>query len=309
MKPGNFLSFDIGGTALKSAIIDHSGNILAKQSLATPQNLPAFLSEIKQQIEANLSEIRGVAISCPGKIDSVTGTVYFGGSLPFLHEVSLGARLSNDYQLPVSVINDGKAAALAELWLGNLQNIKNGAAITLGTGIGGGIIINGEILQGSHFQAGELSFMFQNMDDHSLDSLAGMRGSAVGLIESLAKISDQPDEKNGAKLFESLDLSLSSVQSLISQYSRSVAETIYNLAVVLDLQRVVIGGGISSQKILIQSITEAFEDIYDSIPLIKQTLTMPEIMSCHFKNDANLLGALYHLLEKQEKKLVMLSKG
>lgn len=101
-------------------------------------------------------------MAVPGKVDHHDETIYGGGALQFLDQVNLPAALQ--LAVPVSVENDGKAAALAELWLGNLKNVQNGAAVVLGTGVGGGLILNSQLYAGSHFQAGELSFMVLDTD-------------------------------------------------------------------------------------------------------------------------------------------------
>jgi len=103
-----------------------------------------------------------LAFAVPGKVDHHDETIYGGGALQFLDQVNLPAALQ--LAVPVSVENDGKAAALAELWLGNLKNVQNGAAVVLGTGVDGGLILNGQLYAGSHFQAGELSFMVLDTD-------------------------------------------------------------------------------------------------------------------------------------------------
>lgn len=101
-------------------------------------------------------------MAVPGKVDHHDETIYGGGALQFLDQVNLPAALQ--LAVPISVENDGKAAALAELWLGNLKNVQNGAAVVLGTGVDGGLILNGQLYAGSHFQAGELSFMVLDTD-------------------------------------------------------------------------------------------------------------------------------------------------
>ena len=82
-----------------------------------------------------------------------------------MHGFDLKGYFRNTYGKGCTIINDGKAAALCELWLGNLRGITNGIVLTLGTGVGGGIIIDGKLHQGTTFQAGELSFMTQDPFD------------------------------------------------------------------------------------------------------------------------------------------------
>ncbi len=101
-------------------------------------------------------------------MDHGNETIYAGGALPFLDQVNLADELQLD--IPVAIENEGKTAAIAELWLGNLTGIDNGAAVVLGTGIGGVLILNDALHTGSHFQAGELSFMHKGETRFYADS-------------------------------------------------------------------------------------------------------------------------------------------
>ena len=136
----NYLSIDVGGTDIKYGILDRAGNLITHDKLGTPQDgVGPFLETIDQIIRRYVDQIRGVAFSIPGTVIPATGEVKVGGALPYLDVLNLVEHVHQeiDDQLIVAVENDGKAAALAELWLGNLHNIKNGAAIVLGTGVGG----------------------------------------------------------------------------------------------------------------------------------------------------------------------------
>ena len=121
--------------------------------------------------------------------------------------------------MPLAVTNDGKAAALAEWWLGNLKGIQNGAAITLGTGLGGGVIVEGKLIQGAHFQAGELSFLLNatkrsdapenaeqpNNQGLTLQQLAGFSGSAVAMIRRSAQLLGLADLADGKAVFDAIN--------------------------------------------------------------------------------------------------------
>lgn len=292
----NYLCIDIGGTNLKTAIIDQSGKILTKKLVTTPKSLKLFIEQIEILVVEAKSSVRGIAICAPGKVDEKTGTIYFGGSLPFLDGVSLKSRLQDKYSLPVVVINDGKSAALAELWLGNLKDVSYGAAITLGTGIGGGIIVEGSLLQGAHFQAGELSFMSNQSSNPSINNLFGSSASAVGLIRKISKVLGFEDLTNGKKVFESINNKNNKAYPIFQEFCREVAYLIANIQAVVDLEKIVIGGGISAQKIVITEIQNQYKILHDSVPIIKKSLTMPTIGVCKFQNEANLLGVLYRLL-------------
>ncbi|MDN2452958.1 ROK family protein [Lactobacillus sp. UCMA15818] len=295
----NYLSIDIGGTAIKYGLIDHSGNLIEKGTVDTPQNLEEFKQSLIGIISMYKEKVYGLAFSVPGKVDSKQGIIYFGGSLPFLNGFNFEKFIHEEVGvIPVGVENDGKAAALAEMWLGNLKDIDDAAAIILGTGVGGGIIINGRLLPGSHFQAGELSFMMSNFNSVGYEELVGTNLSAVKMIEKIAVAENLTNKKDGRVVFTLINKGNSEVVKIFREYCKKIALLIINVQTVVDLTNFVIGGGISSQSILIKTINEEYDEILNKLPLLNDTLTRPHIQKAKFENSANLYGALYGLLQK-----------
>ncbi len=292
----NYLSIDIGGTHIKMALIDSNGGIHSKKKVRTPHEYDEFIAVLNEEIKLLADEIRGIAFSCPGKVDTDTGIISFGGTLPFLDGVSLIKEFQPKYDMPVSVINDGKAAALSELWLGNLKGIANGLAIVLGTGVGAGIILDGKLYQGNHFQAGEISFMMKLSAAHSYNDMYGFSGSAVNLIQKVNMVLGTEDKKDGTAAFEAINRKDRKVYPIFETYAKEIALMICNIQAMLDLQKIVIGGGISAQPIVTGEIRKQYLAIRTNFPFMANTLTEVEIDSCRFLNDANLLGALYQLL-------------
>lgn len=303
----NYLSIDIGGTNTKFAELNNAGKIIKKSKIDTLHEKDAFLKAIDQEVKRYANEgVKGIAFCAPGKIADTT--IHFGGALPFLD----GADFAKRYQklgLPVAVINDGKASVLAENWLGSLKELQNCASITLGTGVGGGIIVNGRLLNGEHFQAGELSFMKLNLDTpnadasdsfggQSFESFAGSAASAVTMIETVNKKIGNQDTKDGLAAFKAINAHDSSVMPIFEDFCNKVAVLILNVQSVVDLKAIAIGGGISAQPIVVQGINHAYDRLLDQNELVKETLTRPQIVDAKFKNDANLYGALYNLLIK-----------
>lgn len=159
-----YLSIDVGGTAIKSARINHSGNIISKSRVATPRTKEAFLTTLLNIWRDN-SPVVAVCVSVPGIVNSKTGQVQFTGALAYMGTFDLGDYLNAQTTLPVYVGNDANCATLAEMWLGNLNEVDAGAVVTLGTSVGGGIVVHGQLLHGPHFRAGELSAIITNRDD------------------------------------------------------------------------------------------------------------------------------------------------
>lgn len=289
----DYLSIDVGGTETKYGILDRSGNIIYHSKVSTPkEELSSFLVIIDNLVQKYYDQIRGVAFSVPGRVNPITGEIGLGGALPYLDGVNLVDHLHNKFGkgLIVSVENDGKAAALAELWLGNLRNEKNCAAIVLGTGVGGGIILDGHLYCGSHYQAGELSFVaFKNGKDKY-----GNVGSAVLMINQIAKYYHLPDINDGLAVFDLINHRDKYAYKIFKKYCWKIANLILNIQAVLDLERYVIGGGISAQPIVADTIAAEYQKL-----LVKLDLTnipRPAIMKAYFENNANLYGGVYNLL-------------
>lgn len=292
-----YLSIDIGGTEIKSALIDHSGNIFEKDHVPTPHQKEAFLAAIFAVVEPVLDKVTAICVSLPGVVNPATGEVKFTGALGFMGTFNFAAYLESRAHCPVYVGNDANCATLAEMWLGNLNGISNGAVITLGTSVGGGIVINNQLLHGLHFQAGELSAMIIDNDAPELHySTMGATTSAVKMIETMADICDIKDKTDGRRVFKEINRHNPVIWSLFEGFCRRVAVLILNIQTVVDLERVLIGGGISAQKILIDEIKRQFMILQKGDYRLHDDVTMPEIMTAKFGNEANLLGALYGLL-------------
>lgn len=289
----NYLSIDIGGTNVKYAELDNSGQIIEQGKIKTVLEKEQFLHEIDRIVNEYVEQgVKGLAFCAPGKITDTE--IHFGGALPFLDGIDFAKRYQN-LQIPVAVINDGKASVLAENWLGSLKGMKNCAAITLGTGVGGGIIVNGKLLNGAHFQAGELSFLQLNMNEPGFDGFAGGYASAVQMIRSINRQLSNQDETDGLAAFKAINEQNAIATKIFREYCDRIVAVIIDVQAVVDLDAIAIGGGISAQPILIKGINEAYDRARANNPVLKMTLTRPEIVEAKFKNSANLFGALYNL--------------
>lgn len=293
-----YLSIDIGGTNIKYALMDGAGKILEKGTEPTPNGgLPQFMAMLTEVVKRYADQIKGVAVAAPGKVGADHGTIHFGGALPFLDGLDLRKALAGVFDGPIVVENDGKAAALAELWLGNLKGIQNGAAIVLGTGIGGGVILDGRLLYGSHQQAGEFSFMSSHYDEPQfIKAAAGSTGSAVRMVRTIGTVAQLADPGDGHAVFELVNAQKEPAWTIFKEFAQRIAALILSIQAVVDVDRYVIGGGISAQPIVVTQINQAYSDLLKENEIIEKTLTRPEIVTAKFQNDANLFGALYSYL-------------
>lgn len=292
-----YLSIDIGGTSIKYAQINHSGNIIEKDSIETPRSKEEFLRTL-ENIFHKVPAVTAICVSVPGIVNSQSGLVQFTGILKFMGKYKLGKFIEDTTDLPWYVGNDANCATLAELWLGNLNGIENGAVITLGTSVGGGIVVNGRLLHGLNSRAGELSAIITNRSDpEPTEQTVGATTSAVKMVQTIADVCDL-QEPDGRQVFEQINTRNPLAWSLFEQYCRRVAILLINLQAVLDLETILIGGGISVQPILITEIKEQFAKMQARDQRLADDVVMPEIEAAMFGNEANLLGALYGLFLK-----------
>ncbi|MFS0779771.1 ROK family protein [Neobacillus sp. 3P2-tot-E-2] len=296
-----YLVIDIGGTFAKYSLMDSAGNITTKNKRLAPRTNYTDFEQMLFSIieEQDLTTIKGIAISCPGTIDTETGTIYYGGSFPFLHEVNLAKVITEKYGKEVTIENDGKCAALAELWLGSVKGAKDAVVMVLGTGVGGGIIIDGKIHRGINLSAGELSYVMNRIDPVTREaSFFGLDGSAVEMVRKIAEKKQLEDVTDGVGVFEFINENDREAMEVFDEYCINIASQILNLQYILDPEVFAIGGGISVQPILLERIKWALEEVKKANPL---HMASPNIVSCKFRNDANLYGALYHFFISNEK--------
>lgn len=295
----NFLSIDIGGSSIKFAKLDEVGSIAERGKVVSPDNMKDFLTVFDDIISRFYPAVEGVAISAPGNIDMVKGIIHHGGLLPFLDGFEVKKHVKEKYDLSCSISNDAKSALLAEVWLGNLQNVQNGAVIVLGSGVGGAVLVNGQLLTGTNFQAGEISFMVESPDSEAPDNLIGSSLSATKFVKEAAAILAENNQLDGEIIFEEIERGQNKeLLSLFTRYARKAAALISNIQTLLDSEKILIGGGISSQNILIAEINHQYHQLREKNSLVAANFPPLKIEACQYKNDSNLLGALYNLLQE-----------
>jgi len=302
-----YLAIDLGGTEIKSALMTKDGEILEKHKTPSPKlgesDQQDLLDTLKDVIDPYYSQISGVALSFPGILDSDTGHSFTGGSFYYLAGMNLPKMLQEkfNYDIPITVENDGKSAVLAEFWKGSLRGVENGAAICLGTAVGGGLILNGKIYKGNTFSAGELSFLLTNPKEMEFWGQTG--GSKYLITEVAKKLEIDVNDLNGYKVFDMANAGNEDVLAVLDEYTKSLAYQLYNIQTLLDLDLLAIGGGISRQPLLIEYLRKNIQEFCDSHPIkpYMPLIPTPKIVACEFFNQSNLIGALYHHLKLTDK--------
>ena len=288
------LAIDVGGTEIKYGLVDEGFRITDNNYVPTPlESLEGFLNTIYGIYQGFSDQVKGIAMSLPGFIDTETGYCYTAGALKYYMRTNLGELLAEKCGCPVVLENDGKAAALAEYSIGSLQGCTNAAVFIIGTGIGGGLIVNKQLVKGLHFSAGEFSFLLTDINHPlGLEGTMAMKCSTPALLEMYRQKKGRQDRIDGRAFFGLLKDD-EDAQTVLDQYALNVATQIYNLYYLLDLEKIAIGGGISRQSILIEKIREKFHELVEHGPGGKHVAAeiSLEIVPCQYYNDANLLGA------------------
>ncbi|MBR0136929.1 MAG: ROK family protein [Erysipelotrichaceae bacterium] len=286
----NYLLIDAGGSAIKYAMCNDDLILFDKGRIDNARSTKEeYYSKIKSIFDSMNVKADAVAISMAGMLDVKTGFCSASNILSD-KDMAIAEDLSEMLGVPVTAINDGFAAALAELGYGNMQDADNGAVMVLGTGIGGGIIIGRKLYVGKG-NAGNLSFILTNINEpFSFGNTFALRNGINGLKKAIFEKSGMEDI-DGLKAFELIRAGNEDVKAGIEYFCDQLAFQIYNLQVILDLDKILIGGGISNEPTFINYVSEAFDRFLSQVRI---KVRRPEIINCRYNNDANLLGALYN---------------
>lgn len=298
-KKMNTAVLDIGGTFIKYGQIDEDLAITEQGKALTPlDDRDAFYATLDYIWKKIGNNVDGLAVSMPGVIDSSCGYARSGGALTYLDQSYFGKELKKRYHTPVWIGNDAKCAAVAEVGYGVLKDVDSALVIILGTGIGGCLILNGEVYTGKHFSAGEASFIHTNHHDpFNQDEWWANVNGKDGLLSLVQKQKETEEELSGEEIFAGAEAGDEAILKALDEFSRSVAVQIFNINCMMDVEKIAVGGGISAQPLLIRKINEQFEELYSDFlyPLYR-----PPVVACRFLNNANMIGAYYQFQKWKE---------
>lgn len=296
----NYFAVDVGGSSIKYAVMTEEMHFLKKgkaesRHLETPEQ---FIAEIKKLYEENGCCEGGIAVSFCGETNEKTGYLYSGGSYPYLAKLNLKDMIEEACNTKASVENDGCCAGLAESRYGTLRGYQNAAVVVIGTGLGGAIILNGALYHGAHGYAGSASLLARNIEvPYTKQSWsfrvtgASYPGNRYAQIKGL-----EPGSVDGIMFFKACEEKDPDALKVLEEYASALANTLFNIHLILDVEAIAIGGGISQQPLLKEYVQKAFDAIYETPGMPKIGVPKPMIRICEFHNDANLIGALSHHL-------------
>ncbi|MFC0015037.1 MULTISPECIES: ROK family protein [Allobacillus] len=293
-------AIDIGGTSIKYGVLDNHGKVLTKSK--TPTDVkgggPAILNQVKDLVRALQAdhELSGIAVSTAGQINRKEGTViYATDSLPNYTGLNIKEILESEFGVPVTVDNDVNCAAVGEYWKGAAKQVDQFLCMTLGTGIGGAIVINGEIYDGAAYSAGEFGHM--NLYPGGEPCTCGDEGcyeryaSSKALSKRARSVIE--DYNSLPNLFWRAKNEDKLAESVINRWVDDVALGIKTLVHIFNPPMIVIGGGVSEQgDYLLGKLEQRVNNRIMSS--FERSLS---IKLAQNGNDANLQGAVYQLLK------------
>ncbi|MDM5298761.1 ROK family protein [Bacillus pumilus] len=293
-----YMVFDIGGTRTKYGVMDEAGEFMAEGDYKTNcLQLEPFLEAIEDVVKLYQKtwEVQGIAISLPGFVDSQTGYTEFAGAVIALNGQNVKTLLEKRTSLRVEVENDANCAALAEKISGHAKKCDNFVCMTIGTGVGGGIFAGGQLVRGASYRGGEFGMMLTETENGQFTTL-NSSASTAGLIRSFKEKQGIPHSVpiEGKMIFEQAKCD-PEIQTMIEQWYKRMAIGIYNIATVLNPEKILIGGGVSGRSDLIPNIVKHLHTLHAWKDI------RVKIEACHHLNQAGMKGALYHFLMKEKK--------
>lgn len=289
-----YLTCDIGGTDIKYGVIDINNNFIIKNSVPTKsaEGGKAIMSQIRN-IFKDLSvdyKLNGVSISTAGVVDTNTFKVVDG---TYTIKDYIGLNINDELKslnVPISVENDVNSAALAEITLGSGKDFNNAVVMTIGTGIGGAIIIDKHLYRGGAFSAGEWGNMIIK-DNTAFEKLAATKI----LVDKSKNIYN--NIKNGVDVFNLYDKGDLKIINLVNNFYDNLSIGISNIIYSLNPEILIIGGGITGRGDKFLDELTPFIQKRISSYMFKNT----KISVAHFKNDAGMIGAFENFKLKYKK--------
>ena len=314
------IGIDLGGTSVKFAILTQEGEIQEKWSIKTnildegSHIVPDIIASIQHHLELlNLSaeDFIGIGMGSPGAVDRFEGTVVGAYNLNWKTVQPIKKDIESALEIPFFIDNDANVAALGERWKGAGENQPDVVFMTLGTGVGGGIVAEGKLLHGAGGVAGELGHITVDFD-RPFDCTCGKKGcletvaSATGIVNLTRRYADEyaGDAELKRLIDDGEDVTAKTVFDLAKDgdelalivyrhFSQYLGIACANIASVLNPANIVIGGGVSAAgQFLLDGVQKVFDE--NTFPQVR---TSTQLVLANLGNDAGVIGAASLVLQ------------
>lgn len=315
-----YAGIDIGGTAIKSGIVETDGTIHEFKEELTESNYHAVIAYIKSLTKELSPKVKSIGIGFPSVVNPKDGCVYYPPNMPGWTIVPLAQIIQQEINIPVAVENDANTAALAESIFGAGKGISDFLYVTLGTGVGGGVIINGRIYTGQKGGAGEIGHIIVDInEDPTEEMIANGRAYRAGTLEeragragiiAAAKRLARNNNSRLNKYGDYLDVEHISEEAYngddvaidcLRQTGKILGLGLASALAILDMSLIVVGGGISqAHPILLESVHQTLQQ--RALPTIAAEI---KVKQAHFTKYAGVIGAAMvgkMALERQDAK-------
>lgn len=306
-----YVGIDLGGTNIAAGLVDESGKLIAKKSVPTGaersaeeviKDMAMVAIAVVEENGYSMDDVASVGIGSPGSVDKENGELVYANNLPFSH-TPMRAEMQKYINKPIFIDNDANCAAWAEAMAGGTKGIQDSVAITLGTGVGGGIVINGKLYSGFNFIGGELGHMVIHVDGEPCS--CGRKGcweayaSATALIrQTKAAAEANKDSKmwdfyekegkfSGRTAFSAAREGDKAAQEVVDNYVKYVGCGLANIINIFQPEVIVVGGGVANEgDALLNPVRE----------YVKNETYAKDIKECRIEraflgNDAGIIGA------------------
>jgi glucokinase len=313
------IGIDIGGTNTKFGIVDRDGNLLFSGEMSTREHntVNSFINELHQTISeliekaGGVGRMKGIGVGAPNG-NYYTGTIEYAPNLPWEGIIPLAKLISDKFRLPVTLTNDANAAAIGEMMYGAAKGMKDFIMITLGTGVGSGIVANGHLVYGHDGFAGELghTIVIPGGRLHegtgkkgSLESYASATGVRLTAIEFLEKSRRQsllrnidPDELDSKAVYEAAIQGDELAKDIFDFTGRILGLALANAVMTTSPEAIILFGGLTkSGEFILKPTHDSMEENLIKVFQNKVKILISHLRAAH----AAILGASALVWEKE----------
>lgn len=294
----HYVSIDIGGTSIKYGVIDETGTIIVRQEMPTEaqeKGGPGIMEKAKDIVRGFMDTYHpeGICVSTAGMVDYEKGEIFYASPLiPDYTGTKIKEILETEFGIPCEVENDVNCAGLAESISGSGKPYGICLCLTIGTGIGGCIVMNNQVYHGFSNSACEVGYMQIDGDEYQK---LGASKILVAKVEERKGL--EPGTLNGRIIFEQAKAGDEECIRAIDEMAEVLGKGIANICYVLNPEAVILGGGIMAQKEFLYDRIRSAVDRY----LVSSIAEKTTLVFAEHENDAGMLGAFYHYQNRRSR--------
>lgn len=316
------IGIDLGGTTAKIGILSQSGDILSKWELSTDISeegtkiVPNIIQSIKAYLDSeklSSEDFLGIGMGTPGTVNRKNGTVIGAFNLNWKTLQPIREQFESSTGIPFFLDNDANVAALGEQWKGAGNNEKNVSFITLGTGVGGGLVTDGTLIHGAVDAAGEVGHI--TVEPGGYECTCGKKGcleqyaSATGIVRLARDLAKEYSEESDLKtlvlsndpldskaIFDAAKAGDTYANFVVDRFAYYLGLALGNIANILNPSTIVLGGGVSKAgEFLVERVSKVVEEF--TFPTIR---SVTKIKIAELENDAGMIGAASLVINELE---------